>query len=258
MDIYNIDGTSLIKQYVNVTPAMRSTALYSLTGKTLSSKCECFKKSGGSKFRGTSNSVFSVTHSSGNHVAALALAANLQRIPAYVVHWFTTTLSLEFLDQAPDDTLIVPISGGGLISGVVVGAKSRNPAIRVLGAEPKGADDAAQSKACGRLITLSHTNTIVDGLRASLGDITWPIVHDLVDDIITVDDGEILEAMRYNYEVLKVAVEPSAAIGLVVVLSDNFKKNSRWNCSQNIGIVISGGNVDLGALWESLSRITRT
>ncbi|KAF5763293.1 putative ammonia-lyase, Serine racemase [Helianthus annuus] len=245
MNIYNIDGTSVIKQYANLTPAMRSTALYSLTGKTLSSKCECFKKSGGSKFRGTSKSVFSVTHSSGNHVAALALAANLQRIPAYVVHYHIVTL-------------IVPISGGGLISGVVVGAKSRNPAIRVLVAEPKGADDAAQSKACGRLITLSHTNTIADGLRASLGDITWPIVRDLVDDIITVDDGEILEAMRYNYEVLKVAVEPSAAIGLAAVLSDNFKKNSRWNCSQNIGIVISGGNVDLGALWESLSRITRT
>ncbi|KAJ0692070.1 putative ammonia-lyase, Serine racemase [Helianthus annuus] len=245
MNIYNIDGTSVIKQYANLTPAMHSTALYSLTGKTLSSKCECFKKSGGSKFRGTSKSVFSVTHSSGNHVAALALAANLQRIPAYVVHYHIVTL-------------IVPISGGGLISGVVVGAKSRNPAIRVLGAEPKGADDAAQSKACGRLITLSHTNTIADGLRASLGDITWPIVRDLVDDIITVDDEEILEAMRYNYEVLKVAVEPSAAIGLAAVLSDNFKKNSRWNCSQNIGIVISGGNVDLGALWESLSRITRT
>ncbi|KAJ0450169.1 putative ammonia-lyase, Serine racemase [Helianthus annuus] len=230
MNIYNIDGTSVIKQYANLTPAMRSTALYSLTGKTLSSKCECFKKSGGSKFRGTSKSVFSVTHSSGNHVAALALAANLQRIPAYVVHYHIVTL-------------IIPISGGGLISGVVVGAKSRNPAIRVLGAEPKGADDAAQSKAYGRLITLSHTNTIADGLRASLGDITWPIVRDLVDDIITVDDEEILEAMRYNYEVLKVAVEPSAAIGLAAVLSDNSKKNSRWNCSQNIGIVISGGGM---------------
>ncbi|KAJ0651440.1 putative ammonia-lyase, Serine racemase [Helianthus annuus] len=197
---------------------------------------------------------------SGNHVAALALAANLQRIPAYVVHYHIVTLII------PISGLYSPLSsmnlmllsclfgflivnaklkhvGGGLISGVVVGAKSRNPAIRVLVAEPKGADDAAQSKACGRLITLSHTNTIADGLRASLGDITWPIVRDLVDDIITVDDEEILEAMRYNYEVLKVAVEPSAAIGLAAVLSDNFKKNSRWNCSQNIGIVISGGGM---------------
>ncbi|KAJ0614614.1 putative serine racemase, Ammonia-lyase [Helianthus annuus] len=84
------------------------------------------------------------------------------------------TLSLEFLDQAPKlETLIVPISGGGLLSGVVIGAKSKNPAIQVLGAEPKGADDAAQSKACGRLVSLSHTNTIADGLRASMGDITW-------------------------------------------------------------------------------------
>ncbi|KAJ0454175.1 putative ammonia-lyase, Serine racemase [Helianthus annuus] len=238
MDIYNIDGTSVIKQYANLTPAMRSTALYSLTEKHYLLNVNASRR-------------VAVLNSGahqrvGNHVAALALAANLQRIPAYVVHYHIVTL-------------IIPISGGGLISGVVVGAKSRNPAIRVLVAEPKGADDAAQSKACGRLITLSHTNTIADGLRASLGDITWPIVRDLVDDIITVDDEEILEAMRYNYEVLKVAVEPSAAIGLAAVLSDNFKKNSRWNCSQNIGIVISGGgNVDLGALWESLSRITRT
>ncbi|MFS7890429.1 putative serine racemase, Ammonia-lyase [Helianthus anomalus] len=307
---------AVIKDHVNLTPVMRSTALNSIAGKTLYFKCECFQKSGAFKFRGASNAVFSldeaqaakgvVTHSSGNHAAALALAAKIRGIPAYVVvpnsapkckvdnvkryggHVIFSeatmksrqetankvltetgailvpssndariisgqgTLSLEFLDQAPElDTLIVPISGGGLISGVVVGAKSRNPAIRVLGAEPKGADDAAQSKAYGRLITLSHTNTIADGLRASMGDITWPIVRDLVDDIITVEDTEIIEAMRYCYEIFKVVIEPSAAIGLAAVLSNNFRKNPLWNCSQNIGIVLSGGNVDLGVLWES-------
>uniref|UniRef100_A0A251S5U5 Putative tryptophan synthase beta subunit-like PLP-dependent enzyme n=1 Tax=Helianthus annuus TaxID=4232 RepID=A0A251S5U5_HELAN len=231
MDIYNIDGTSVIKQYANLTPAMRSTALYSLTEKHYLLNVNASRRVAVLNSGAHQRVSFQLlTADSGNHVAALALAANLQRIPAYVVHYHIVTL-------------IIPISGGGLISGVVVGAKSRNPAIRVLVAEPKGADDAAQSKACGRLITLSHTNTIADGLRASLGDITWPIVRDLVDDIITVDDEEILEAMRYNYEVLKVAVEPSAAIGLAAVLSDNFKKNSRWNCSQNIGIVISGGGM---------------
>ncbi|KAM0012521.1 putative serine racemase, Ammonia-lyase [Helianthus debilis subsp. tardiflorus] len=342
----------LIKEYINLTPVIHSTTLNSLSRKTLFFKSECFQKSGAFKFRGAANAVFSlqeeqaakgvVTHSSGNHAAALSLAAQLRRIPSYVVIPNTApkckvanvkryggivrfseptmqsreetairvlqetgavlvpssndvriisgqgTLSLEFLDQAPElDTLIVPISGlyfllsymnlmllsclygfflqmklkhvgGGLLSGVAIGAKSKNPAIRVLGAEPKGADDAAQSKACGRLVSLSHTNTIADGLRASMGDITWPIVRDLVDDIITVNDEEILEAIRYSYEILKVAVEPSAAIGLAAVLSDNFKKHPCWNCSQNIGIVISGGNVDLGALWESISRITRT
>ncbi|KAM0035934.1 putative serine racemase, Ammonia-lyase [Helianthus debilis subsp. tardiflorus] len=313
----------LIKEYINLTPVIHSTTLNSLSRKTLFFKSECFQKSGAFKFRGAANAVFSlqeeqaakgvVTHSSGNHAAALSLAAQLRGIPSYVVIPNTApkckvanvkryggivrfseptmqsreetairvlqetgavlvpssndvriisgqgTLSLEFLDQAPElDTLIVPISGGGLLSGVAIGAKSKNPAIRVLGAEPKGADDAAQSKACGRLVSLSHTNTIADGLRASMGDITWPIVCDLVDDIITVNDEEILEAIRYSYEILKVAVEPSAAIGLAAVLSDNFKKHPCWNCSQNIGIVISGGNVDLGALWESISRITRT
>ncbi|KAM0035936.1 putative serine racemase, Ammonia-lyase [Helianthus debilis subsp. tardiflorus] len=280
----------LIKEYINLTPVIHSTTLNSLSRKTLFFKSECFQKSGAFKFRGAANAVFSlqeeqaakgvVTHSSGNHAAALSLAAQLRGIPSYVVIPNTApkckvanvkryggivrfseptmqsreetairvlqetgavlvpssndvriisgqgTLSLEFLDQAPElDTLIVPISGGGLLSGVAIGAKSKNPAIRVLGAEPKGADDAAQSKACGRLVSLSHTNTIADGLRASMGDITWPIVRDLVDDIITVNDEEILQAMRYSYEILKVAVEPSAAIGLAAVLSDNFKKH---------------------------------
>lgn len=81
-----------------------------------------------------------------------------------------------------------------------------------------------------------------------------PVVRDLVDDIITVDDTEIIEAMRYCYEILKVAIEPSGAIGLAAVLSDKFKQNPVWNNSRNLGIVLSGGNVDLGVLWESLNN----
>ncbi|KAF5763270.1 putative serine racemase, Ammonia-lyase [Helianthus annuus] len=272
--------------------------------------------SGAFKFRGALNAVLSldeeeaakgvVTHSSGNHAAALSLAAQIRGIPAYVVVPKNApkckvenvkryggqvifsesnmksreetaikvslergavlipssndariisgqgTLALEFLEQVPElDTLIVPISGGGLTSGTVIGAKAKNPAIRVFAAEPKGADDAAQSKACGRLITLSQTNTIADGLRASLGDLTWPIVRDLVDAVITVEDKDIVEATRYCYQILKVAIEPSAAIGLAAVLSDNFKKNPILSCSRNIGIVLSGGNADLGVLFES-------
>lgn len=309
---------SLIKPYVHVTPVLSSETLNIIAGKTLFFKCECFQKGGAFKFRGASNAIFSlndeqatkgvVTHSSGNHAAALALAAKLRGIPAYIVipnnapkckvenvkryggqiiwseanmqsreetankvlhetgavlvHPYNDgriisgqgTLSLEFLDQVPQlDTLIVPISGGGLISGVAIGAKAINPAIRVVAAEPKGADDAAQSKASGRIITLAQTNTIADGLRASLGDLTWPVVRDLVDDIITVEDKEIVEAMRYCYEILKVAVEPSGAIGLAAVLSDSFKQNPGLKDSQNIGIVLSGGNVDLGVMWQSLN-----
>lgn len=308
-----------IKPYVHVTPVLSSETLNLMAGKRLFFKCECFQKGGAFKFRGASNAIFSlndeqaakgvVTHSSGNHAAALALAAKLRGIPAYIVipknapkckvenvkrygghviwseanmqsreetankvlhetgatlvHPYNDgriisgqgTLSLEFLDQVPQlDTLIVPISGGGLISGVAIGAKSINPAIRVLAAEPKGADDAAQSKASGRVITLAQTNTIADGLRASLGDLTWPVVRDLVDDIITVEDNEIVEAMRNCYEILKVAVEPSGAIGLAAVLSDSFKRNPALKDTRNIGIVLSGGNVDLGVLWESLNN----
>lgn len=80
-----------------------------------------------------------------------------------------------------------------------------------------------------------------------------PVVRDLVDDIITVEDTEIVKAMKYCYEILKVAIEPSGAIGLAAVLSDSFKQNPAWKDCRNIGIVFSGGNVDLGVLWESLN-----
>lgn len=308
-----------INSFIHKTPVLTSETLNSLAGRGLFFKCECFQKGGAFKFRGACNAIFSlddeqaakgvVTHSSGNHAAALSLAAKLRGIPAYIVipenaprckvenvirysgqviwsratmqsrediatrvlqetgavllHPYNDgriisgqgTISLELLEQAPQiDTLMVPISGGGLISGVALAAKSINPAIRVFAAEPKGANDAAQSKNADRIITLPETNTIADGLRASLGDLTWPVVRDLVDDIIVVEDKEIIEAMKLCYEILKVAVEPSGAIGLAAVLSDSFKKNPAWKNCRNVGIVLSGGNVDLGVLWDSLGK----
>ncbi|RVX09115.1 Serine racemase [Vitis vinifera] len=294
-----------INSFIHKTPVLTSETLNSLAGRGLFFKCECFQKGGAFKFRGACNAIFSlddeqaakgvVTHSSGNHAAALSLAAKLRGIPAYIVIpenaprckvenviryggqviWSRATMqsrediatrvlqetgavllhpyndgriisgqgtvSLELLEQAPQiDTIMVPISGGGLISGVALAAKSINPSIRVFAAEPKGANDAAQSKNAGRIITLPETNTIADGLRASLGDLTWPVVRDLVDDIIVVEDKEIIEAMKLCYEILKVAVEPSGAIGLAAVLSDSFKKNPAWKNCRNVGIVLSG------------------
>ncbi|KAL7165341.1 hypothetical protein ACSBR2_041103 [Camellia fascicularis] len=326
-----------ISPFIHKTPVLSSETLNSIAGRKLHFKCECFQKgfprnlrpffvsslllliSGAFKFRGACNAIFSlnddqaakgvVTHSSGNHAAALSLAAKLRGIAAYIVipknapkckvenviryngqviwseptmrsredmatkvlqetgavlvHPYNDgriisgqgTISLELLEQAPQiDTIIVPISGGGLISGVALAAKSINPAIRVLAAEPKGANDAAQSKGAGRIITLPETNTIADGLRAFLGDLTWPIVRDFVDDIITVEDKDIIEAMRLCYEILKVAVEPSGAIGLAAVLSDDFMNNLAWKDCNNIGIILSGGNVDLGVLWDSFLK----
>nr|XP_016457953.1 PREDICTED: serine racemase-like [Nicotiana tabacum]XP_016457954.1 PREDICTED: serine racemase-like [Nicotiana tabacum]XP_016457955.1 PREDICTED: serine racemase-like [Nicotiana tabacum] len=319
-DISSIRGAQVrIEPFVHKTPVLTSETLNSIAGRKLYFKCECFQKGGAFKFRGACNAIYSldddqaakgvVTHSSGNHAAALALAAKLRGIPAYIVipknapkckvenvkryggqiirsepsmqsredtankvlqdtgavliHPYNDgriisgqgTISLEFLEQAQDiDTLIVPISGGGLISGVALAAKSINPAIRILAAEPMGADDAFQSKINGRITKLSEVNTIADGLRAFLGDLTWPIVRDLVDDVIVVDDKEIIQAMRLCYEILKIAVEPSGAIGLAAVLSDGFQNNPAYSECSHIGIVISGGNVDLGVLWNSLEK----
>ncbi|KAH0644487.1 hypothetical protein KY284_032371 [Solanum tuberosum] len=228
-----------IGPFAHKTPVLISETLESIAGRKLYFKCECFQKGGAFKFRGECNAIYSldddhaakgvVTHSCGNHVAALALAAKLPGIPAYndtankvlqdtgavLIHPYNDgciisgqgTISLELLEQASEiDTLIVPISdqpqllvwneSGGLISGVALAAKAINPAIHIFSAERMGADDAFQSKINGRITKLSEVNTIADGLRAFLGDLTWPIVHDLVDDVIVVDDEEILQAMR--------------------------------------------------------------
>lgn len=308
-----------ISSVIQKTPVFSSETLNSLAGRRLLFKCECFQKGGAFKFRGASNAILSldeeqaakgvVTHSSGNHAAALSLAAKIRGIPAYIVipenapkckvqnviryggqviwseptmesrqstaakvvnetgavliHPYNDgriisgqgTISLELLEEFPEiDTIISPISGGGLISGVALAAKSINPAIRVLAAEPVGANDAALSKAAGEVVILPQTNTIADGLRASLGDKTWPIVRDFVDAVITVEDNEIIEAMRLCYEILKVAVEPSGAIGLAVVLSRSFQENPLWKDCKNIAIILSGGNVDLDVLWETLGK----
>ncbi|KAI0493742.1 hypothetical protein KFK09_023867 [Dendrobium nobile] len=289
-DIDSIKGAhTRISPFIHKTPVLSSTSLNSISGKQLFFKCECFQKGGAFKIRGASNAIFSleddqaakgvVTHSSGNHAAAISLAAKLRGIPAYVVIpknapackvenvrryggqviWSEATMqsresTATAVQQRTGANLIHPFNDkrGGLISGVTLAAKSINPSIRVLAAEPMGADDAARSKLSGRLITLSDTNTIADGLRASLGDLTWPVVRDLVDDIVVLDENEIIKAMRLCYEILKLAVEPSGAIGLAAILSDQCKQKPYWKDMRKIAIVLSGGNVDLGVLWESL------
>ncbi|MBL8265040.1 pyridoxal-phosphate dependent enzyme, partial [Steroidobacter sp.] len=267
-----------IKDRIHRTPVMTSAALNEKAGAQLFFKCENLQKIGAFKARGATNAVSMlsddearrgvVTHSSGNHAAALARAAKLRGIPAYIVmpsnspqaklasvrrygaevilceptlaareskcqsviertgaaliHPYTDlrvmagqgTAALELLEDVPDLTdILCPVGGGGLLSGISVAAKSLKPGITVFGVEPKGADDAARSLAAGQIIPSTSPATIADGLRSSLGELTFAEIQHHVDGIVTVSEHEIIHAMRSIWEVLKIIVEPSGAVG---------------------------------------------
>jgi threonine dehydratase/serine racemase len=158
------------------------------------------------------------------------------------------TVALEILDQLSEfDAIVVPVGGGGLISGIALALAEQKPSIRVFGVEPSGADDAARSKAAGKWIPQSNPNTIADGLLTSLGERTWPVVRDLVEEILVVDDDAILGAMRLIWERMKILVEPSAATSLAAVLSPDFVNREDFGPT---ALLLSGGNVDLeGRIW---------
>lgn len=167
------------------------------------------------------------------------------------------TLALELLEQVPEglDAVIVPISGGGLISGVAMALKSKDRKIKVLAAEPTGTNDAADAKhalEAGEIVSSQTPKTIADGLRAQLGDLTWPIVRDFVDGVITVREEEILEAMRLCFEHIKVVAEPSGAAGLAAVLSSQFQEDPSLQALKRVGVILTGGNVDLSTrgFWD--------
>ncbi|GAX82601.1 hypothetical protein CEUSTIGMA_g10027.t1 [Chlamydomonas eustigma] len=276
-----------ISHLIHRTPVLTCATLDLLSERTLFFKAETFQRSGSFKIRGASNAVFSmsaeqvangvVTHSSGNHAGAVALAAKLRGVPAHIVVPHNTpkvktdavrsyggtlyfcaptidareeecmriqqdtgaafvhpyndpkvmagqgTIALELLDQAPHlDAIVVPISGGGMTSGIAVAAKALKPSIKIIAAEPRGinqdAADVAAAKAAGELVPSNRPTTIADGLQGRMGCNTWPIVRDLVDGVITVSEEEIVAAMRLIYMHAKVVVEPSGAVGLAAVL----------------------------------------
>ena len=158
------------------------------------------------------------------------------------------TTALEVVEQSPRpiDVLVAPVGGGGLLAGCALAARSLLPDIRVVGAEPAGADDAARSFHSGERQPQLAPDTIADGLRTSLGRLNFQIIREQVDDILTVTDADILRAMRLIWTRMKLVVEPSAAVGLAVVMTHraNF-------ADQSVVIVLSGGNVDLDQLpWE--------
>jgi threonine dehydratase/serine racemase len=150
------------------------------------------------------------------------------------------------LADLPDlDAIVAPIGGGGLMAGVTLAAKALKPSIRLFAAEPLGADDAARSKAKGELVLQTAPNTIADGLLTSMGELTWAVVRDLVETVVTVREEEIVHAMRLAWERAKLLIEPSSAVAIAAVLTPEFRALAGL---QKVGVVLSGGNVNLDKL----------
>ena len=292
------------------TPVETSRTLDELAGRELFFKCENLQRIGAFKIRGAANMIGNlsdeaaargvVTQSSGNHGQAVALAAALRGIPAYVVmpeNSLTVkiravegyganvvlckpnleareagaerllaetgaayippydhleivagqaTATLELLEQVSGlEAVVAPVGGGGLASGACLAAAEADPSMRVFGAEPLGADDAARSLAAGRLIPQTSPDTIADGLRSSLGEVTWAILSRGLDRVVTVTEQEIVAAMRLVWERMKLVIEPSAAVAVAAVLGEEFRALGGL---RRVGVILSGGNMDLDRL----------
>ena len=176
----------------------------------------------------------------------------IEKTGAVVVHPYNDerimagqgTCAKELLEDYQDlDTIVSPVSGGGLLSGTLLSSKALKANIQVFGAEPVEADDAYRSLKLGKIVPNETINTICDGLRAQIGTLTFPVIADLVDDIITVTEEEIIDSMRMIWERLKMIVEPSSSITLGAILKNKDKFNGK-----KVGLIISGGNVDLDHL----------
>ena len=301
-----------IKPYAHRTPVLTNESLNQQVGAQVFLKCENLQKVGASKFRGACNAVYSLsdteaargvcTHSSGNHAAALALAARMRGIPAYivmpnnapsvkknavagygglitfceptlearestldrirldtgatVVHPYNDervitgqgTAALELLEDIPDlDVIIAPVGGGGLLSGTSIAATEIKKGIRVIAGEPEMADDAFRSMQAGEIIPSKNPKTIADGLLTSLGTLTFPIIQKNVEQIVTVSEAGIIESMKYVWERAKIIIEPSSAVAIGVLWEQKIDLSGL-----KVGVIISGGNVDLAKLpWQS-------
>lgn len=301
-----------IKPYAHRTPVLTNESLNRQVEAQVFLKCENLQKVGAFKFRGACNAVFSLsdeeaargvcTHSSGNHAAALALAARMRGIPAYivmpsnapqvkkdavagyggiitfceptlaarestldrirldtgasVVHPYNDvrviagqgTAALELLEDVPDlDVIIAPVGGGGLLSGTSIAATGIKKGIRVIAGEPEMADDAFRSMQAGEIIPSENPKTIADGLLTSLGDLTFPIIQKNVEQIVTVSEAGIVASMKFVWERAKIIIEPSSAVAVGVLWEKKIDL-----LGLKVGIIISGGNVDLKKLpWQN-------
>jgi len=176
----------------------------------------------------------------------------LQKTGAQMIHPYDNrnviagqgTAALELLNEVADlDFILAPVSGGGLLSGTAIAAKAMDPRIRVIGCEPKNADDAFRSMTAGKLEPAAKSETIADGLRATLCPLTFSILRECVDQVVTVTEDEIVSAMRTIWERMKIVIEPSAAVAAAPALLRRLGAEGR-----RVGIILSGGNVDLSQL----------
>ena len=182
--------------------------------------------------------------------ARLAQERGLELVPPYddpLVVAGQGTVALELLEEAPElDLLLAPVSGGGLIAGCATAAKARRPSIRVVGVEPEAGNDTQRSLAAGERVRIDVPRTIADGLQvAEPGELTFAINERLVDEVVTVTDDEIVDAMVFLFDRLKVVVEPSGAVGVAAVLSGKLDARDR-----SVGLVLSGGNVGAARFAE--------
>lgn len=303
-----VETQELIFEFLHYTPVMTCESLNDISGAELFFKCENFQKIGAFKMRGAASAAVRLTeaelarglatHSSGNHAQAVARAARLLGVPAYIVmpenapatkiaategyganiifcaatiearektleevvrqtgatfiHPYDdynviagqATCARELLQDVEElDTIIAPVGGGGLLSGTALSTRYWSPSTKVIGAEPTAVDDAWRSLQSGQIETNATTDTIADGLRTNLGQKTFGIIQMHVDDIITVSEAAIIEAMQLVWERMKIIIEPSCAVPLAAVLQNRERFEA-----EKVGIILTGGNVDLSKL----------
>lgn len=298
----------IVAKYAHKTPVLSSISVNKIVGAELFFKCENLQKVGAFKFRGACNAVFSLseedaqkgvaTHSSGNHAAALALAARMRGITAHIVmpenspeikkkavagyganitfckptlqarestlakvveetgateiHPYDNfyviagqgTAAKELVEEKGEfDIIMTPVGGGGLLSGTAISTKHLTPKCKVIAAEPAGADDAFRSFHSKKWVPSESPKTIADGLLTSVGERNFRIILDKVDDIVTVSEEGIIEAMRMIWERMKIIIEPSSAVPLAAILEKKINVQDK-----KVGIILTGGNLDLGRL----------
>lgn len=185
-------------------------------------------------------------------VVAETGAAEIHPFNNYDVIAGQATAAIELFDAAGElDFVLTPVGGGGLLSGTLLAAKYFSPRTKVIAGEPEGADDTFRAMKSGKIET-SQANSVADGLLTSLGDKTFPLIKEMVSGVITVSDKEIIKAMRLIWERVKIIVEPSCAVPLAAVLKDKEKFSGK-----RIGIILTGGNVDLERAFQLFDSIEK-